>query len=444
LIEVNAPGLISEPAKLIVPIIYPNEVSENLVYLQLDNALINNSLAEDKEYNIIVTATYMKGDKKEKYEKKSQIKVYQLNSISWKDKKHLASFINPRDENLRSFITSEIIAKTSSSDNRFDEVPKPIRQAAQVWEYLRQMNLNYVQDPNLSYEQVSMSNLIDYVQFPNQTLVKKVGDCDDLVSLLSNSLEVLGIETAYIDVPGHVFLAFNTGLTPNELEEKGLTDEQVIVKFNKVWFPLESTVIGKNSFVESWKYAIERYTKEKEANSPIEIVEIQNASITYPPTNFPNPVPIVSNVNIETVKTELAKDFVSFTLSRDKTYEEELLKVLNSYPKNVFTFNKLGVYYAKKGELDNAEIYFTRTLQYDKENIVALTNLGNLGYLRNDFEYAERKYLKSLKYDQQNIGILANLVRCNIKLNKTEKAIEYYNIVEQINPEYAKSIKGIQ
>ena len=450
-IEIKAPGLITTPAKLIVPIIYPNEVSKNLVYLSLDNSLIANSFAEDKDYDITVTATYLNGDKKEKFEKKSQVKVYQLNSISWNDKKHLASFINPRDENLRTFITSEIIAKTSSNNNEFNEVPKPIRQAAQVWEYLRQMNLNYVQDPNSSYELVSMLDLIDYVQYPNQTLVKKVGDCDDLVSLLSNSLEVLGIETAYIDVTGHVFLAFNTGLTPSEIEDRGLSDEQVIIKFNKVWFPLESTVIGKNSFVESWKYAMERYINEKKANNPIEIVEIQNASFTYPPITFPNPEPIVSNVDVENVKLELAKDFKSFTISQEQTYEEELLKVLNTYPKNIHIFNKLGTYYAKKGKYfavpgsqKNAEIFFVRTLQYDKENTVALINLGNIGYLRKDYGYAERKYLKALKHDQQNLGVLANLARCTLKQNKTNEAIEYYRRVEEINPDYAKRIKEFQ
>ncbi len=444
IVEVTAPGLLSEPSKIIVPIIYPNEASENLIYAQLDNSLITASITEDKEYSVTVTATYMKGETKKKIEKKSTVKVYQLNSISWKDKKHLASFINPRDEILRNFATSEIIAKTSFADNRFSSVPKPILQSAQVWEYLRQMNLTYVQDPNLSYEKISMSNLIDYVQFPIQTLEKKTGDCDDLVSLLSNTLEVLGIETAYIDVPGHVFLAFNTGLAPNELEEKGLSNKQVIIKFNKVWFPLETTVIGKNSFVESWKSATNRYAAEKAANSPIEIVEIQNAAITYPPINFPNSKPITCSVNIELIKSELEKDLKSFKLTRDKTYEEELHKVLKLYPKNIFTFNKLGVYYAKKGEYDNAEIYFTRTLQYDKENIVALTNLGNLGYLRKDFGYAERKYLKALKSDQQNVGILANLVRCYIKQKKNTEAIKYYNIIEQINPEYAKKIKEIK
>jgi len=450
-IEVKAPGLITSPAEFIVPIIYPNETSVNLVYLQLDNALIANSFAEDKDYDVTVTATYMKGNKNEKFEMKSQVKVYQLNSISWNDKKHLASFINPRDENLRTFITSEIIAKTTSNDSKFNEVPKPIRQAAQVWEYLRQMNLSYVQDPNSSYALVSMLDLIDYVQYPNQTLVKKVGDCDDLVSLLSNSLEVLGIETAYIDVTGHVFLAFNTGLAPSEIEERGLSDEQVIIKFNKVWFPLETTVIGKNSFVESWKSAMDRYKNEKKENNPIEIVEIQNASITFPPITFPNPEPIVTNVNVENVKLELAKDFKSFTMSQEQTYEEELLKVLNKYPKNFHIFNKLGIYYAKKGKyfavsgsMDNAEIFFIRTLQYDKENTVALINLGNIGFLRKDYGYAERKYLKALKHDQQNLGVLANLARCSIKQNKTNEAIEYYKRIEQIDPDYAKSIKEFQ
>ncbi|MBU0473595.1 MAG: tetratricopeptide repeat protein [Bacteroidetes bacterium] len=443
-IEINAPGLVTSPATIIVPIIYPNEVSENLVYLQLDNSLITNSLVEDKSYDVTVTASYIKESKVEKIEKKTVIKVYQLNSISWEDKKHLASFINSRDEKLRSFVTSEIIAKTSFNDNRFNKIPKPILQAAQIWEYLRQMNLNYVQDPTTSYEIVSKLNSIDYVQFPNQTLIKKVGDCDDLVSLLSNLFEVLGIETAYIDVPGHVFLALNTGIIPSEIEENGLSDAQVIIKYNKVWLPLESTVIGKNSFVESWKYATDRYTKERESNSPIELVEIQNAAITYPPITFPNPAPIVNNVDVQVVKAELEKDLKSFKLTSDKTYEDELLKVLNSYPNNIFTFNKLGVYYAKKRNYESAEVYFTRTLQYEKENVVALTNLGNLGFLRKDYDYAERKYLSALKYDQQNVGILGNLVRCNLKQNKTQAAIDYYQKIEQINPDYAKKIKEIK
>ncbi|PIQ11685.1 MAG: hypothetical protein COW71_00090 [Ignavibacteriales bacterium CG18_big_fil_WC_8_21_14_2_50_31_20] len=443
-IEINIPSLITEPVQIVVPIIYPNEVSENLVYVQLDNSIINNSITEDKTYEIIVKASYLKENKSETIERKSSLKVYQLNSISWDDKKHLASFINARDENLRNFVTSEIIAKTSFSDNRFSGIPKPIMQTAQVWEYLRQMNLNYVQDPNRAYEVVSKSKEIDYVQFPHQTLVKKSGDCDDLVTLLSNALEVLGIETAYIDVPGHVFLAFNTGLVPNELEQNGLSEEQVIVKYNKVWFPLETTVINKNSFVESWKYASDRYAKEKDANNSIEIVEIQNAAITYPPILFPSSTPIVSNVTAEIVKAELEKDLKSFKQTSDQTYEEELLKVLNVYPTNIFTFNKLGIYYARKGNYESAEIYFTRTLMYDTENVVALTNLGNILFVEGNYDAAERRYTKALKSDQQNVGILANLVRCNFKQKKTTSAVEYYKKIEQIDPEYAKNIKGIK
>ena len=443
LIEISAPNLLSSPSKLVVPIIYPNEVSENLVYFQFDNSIITKSLNEDTDYDVTVTASYMKGEKSEKIEKKSKIRVYKLNSISWKDKKHLASFINPGDENLRKFVTSEIIAKTSFNDERFSKVPKPILQAAQVWEYLRQMNLNYVQDPNSSYEKVSLSDDIDYVQFPTQTLETKVGDCDDLVTLLSNALEVIGIETAYIDVPGHVFLAFNTGLNPGEIESIGLSTQQVIIKFNKVWFPLESTVIGKNSFVESWNSASQRYRTEKKANSAIEIVGIQDAAATFPPTTYPIVKPIVSNVNVDIVKSELEKDLTSFRQTREKTYEEELLRVLNSYPKNIHTFNKLGLYYARKGDLEQAEIYFTRTLQYDKGNLVALVNLGNVMYQLKAYDSADRRYKKALQHDQQNVGILANLVRCNMKLGNKKAAVGYYQAIEQIDPEYLKNIKEI-
>jgi len=39
---------------------------------------------------------------------------------------------------------------------------------------------------------------------------------------------------------------------------------------------------------------------------------------------------------------------------------------------------------------------------------------------------------------------LANLVRCNYKQKKLASAIEYYQKIEQIDPEYVKNIKEIK
>ena len=89
-----------------------------------------------------------------------------------------------------------------------------------IWNYLRSLNLTYVSDPNSGYANVSEGGVIDYIQFATQTLTRKSGDCDDLVTLISNSLESIGISTAYIDVPGHVFLAFDTKVSPENIRTK--------------------------------------------------------------------------------------------------------------------------------------------------------------------------------------------------------------------------------
>jgi hypothetical protein len=38
------------------------------------------------------------------------------------------------------------------------------------------------------------------------------GDCDDLSILYCSLLEVLGLDTAFITVPGHIYAAFDTGI----------------------------------------------------------------------------------------------------------------------------------------------------------------------------------------------------------------------------------------
>ncbi len=50
----------------------------------------------------------------------------------------------------------------------------------------------------------------------------------------------------------------------------------------------------------------------------------------------------------------------------------------------------------RKVILKMQKFYFTRTLQYDKENLVALVNLGNVMYKLKAYDSAERRYKKSI------------------------------------------------
>ena len=86
-----------------------------------------------------------------------------------------------------------------------------------MFEALRLYGINYVIDPNSSYiELSSQAEAVDYLQFPHQTLFYRGGDCDDLSILYSALLESVGIETAFITIPGHIYMAFALDIGEDE------------------------------------------------------------------------------------------------------------------------------------------------------------------------------------------------------------------------------------
>lgn len=112
-------------------------------------------------------------------------------------------------------------------------------------------NLVYVSDPRASAE---------YVQYPEETLILKGGDCDDLSVLFSSLFLSVGIETALVDFRfddriRHVNLLINTGLTPDNSSLITDNDKKYFVRKNEygndeVWIALETTSLS--DFETAW------------------------------------------------------------------------------------------------------------------------------------------------------------------------------------------------
>ena len=119
--------------------------------------------------------------------------------------------------------------------------------------------------PNTPYTSLR-DDQVDYVQFPRETLRLKSGDCDDLSVLLSAGLENLGIQTALVEVPGHLFLMFNTGLKAEDASLVSQDPELLVIRDDMVWVPVEATMINA-SFSEAWAEGARKYQKAlKESN----------------------------------------------------------------------------------------------------------------------------------------------------------------------------------
>jgi hypothetical protein len=116
--------------------------------------------------------------------------------------------------------------------------------------------MKYWADPKSSYETVTKdatkATAVDYLQFPEQTLTLKTGDCDDLSILESALLEAASVPTAFVTVPGHIYIAFQLKMSAAEAKKSFLKPDDLIFKYDAAWVPLEVTAI-KDGFLKAWE-----------------------------------------------------------------------------------------------------------------------------------------------------------------------------------------------
>jgi len=127
----------------------------------------------------------------------------------------------------------------------------------------------------------------DYVQFPNETLKLKGGNCDDLSVLYSSLLESVGIQTALVDYKpqngiGHVNVLVNTQLSPEQARLITDNDSKYFIRRNEsgvdeVWIPVETTSL--TNFDKAWELGAEKFNQDALTNlglakGNVEIVDI--------------------------------------------------------------------------------------------------------------------------------------------------------------------------
>jgi len=117
---------------------------------------------------------------------------------------------------------------------------------------LATIGINYLPDPVNTYASVSeRRGAVDTIYYPVETLARHVGDCDDSTILTAALLTNLGVETCFIDAPGHIFLLADAGLTDSDVSRLMMPDGYFVPFDGRLWIPLETTRI-KDGFATVW------------------------------------------------------------------------------------------------------------------------------------------------------------------------------------------------
>ncbi|MBN1686724.1 MAG: tetratricopeptide repeat protein [Spirochaetales bacterium] len=375
------------------------------------------------EYNFLDTV--ITGDTSE------TIQMYHRNAMTWDDDRKAASFVTAKDPEILRFsknITGDIRDIGSTAvNNKF-------REAMGLFESLKQYGIDYVIDPTSAYAALSQDELsLDYLQFPIQTMSYKAGDCDDLSILYAALLESIGIETAFITIPGHIYMAFSIGMSPAQAKAEFLRPDDLIFTDTEAWVPVEITMV-KDGFLKAWQTGIKQW-KENEGAGTAVFYPVHEAWGTYPPVGMTDPNARIENLDNEKVIQTFTADLLKFVEREISGKVKELQDMIRESGNDPQMINKLGVLYARTGLYNRAQAEFEKAA--GRGFAASRFNLGNIYFLREEYEKALDYYNGALREFPDNTKVLVAVARSHYELEDYDSARSVYEKIEEINPEKA-------
>ncbi|MBN2553474.1 MAG: hypothetical protein JXB06_11930 [Spirochaetales bacterium] len=354
------------------------------------------------------------------------VRIYDRNAMTWDDNRKACAFVTAKDPAILgvSKFVSGIVR-----NNANPAVNLNIQKAMGVHEALGLYGINYEIDPQSAYDQLSRNpEQIDYVQFPRQTMEYKAGDCDDLSILYAAMLESIGVETAFITVPGHIYMAFATEMSSKDAANQLLEAEDLIIRDDRVWIPLEVTE-RDGDFLRAWQGGAQQWRQYAPQNQA-DFYPIRDAWVLYEPVGSPG-------IEIK-LEPPAEQDVVgSYEKSRDAFLAQIIFPKIQDLERRVSwskadvpRLNRLGILYAQFGDPAKATGIFERILTFG-EYVPALINLGNVAYMRQDWPAALGYYERAQARRPDDGTIKLNIAR-------THHAMENYGLVKRLYEDIQK------
>jgi len=354
--------------------------------------------------------------------------IYGKNAMVWGDANMVGSFVTPKDDTLRDYVRTTI--------NNFQPAIGPLNDklvsTMTFFSSLSAAGTKYIVDPNTPYTSLR-DDQVDYVQFPRETLKLKSGDCDDLSVLLSAGLENLGIETVFIEIPGHLFMMFNTGLSEDESNLISQDRSLLAIRNKQVWIPLEATMVN-SSFNEAWAEGARKYHKAIAENN-LGIIDLKQAWKHYKPVTLKK-----SRYTIEYPDKERASTLVKIAQTEllSKSINRLILpyqSMIENNPTNITARMQIAILYSRYGLYDDAQLVFDDLQELAPENSSVHSNQGNLYLLTGKFENAISSYQQAISMDKNDGGIWVNLSMASYRKGDLKSASTQYQQAISLTPE---------
>ena len=364
--------------------------------------------------------------------------LYDKNALTWDDDRKVAAFITPQDSAIRNY-ASFIRKADKSITNRY--LNENLQFAMQAFEALSEFGIMYQIDPTSPFTKVQEDTLIvDSISLPRETLVRSTGDCDDLTTLYNTILQTVGIETAFVTIPGHIFSAFNTGIPSREYKKLYPDRTMTLNVDGTLWILVEITLMGQSDFLTAWRTGTAEYTKYDTDPSVRGFYKTTESQKLYRPVALRETDLGLQYGSPEAISKRFKDDLSQLDNIILKPYRDEAEK------KNTArAWNNYGIQSAKLGDSTSAAYAFNKVLNLKPGNLSAKLNLGSLYYLMEKYTDAEKMFKDSLTdLSKKNhtrktvkLNVLINLSKTNFAMQHYPDARKYFDLAKNLDPAQA-------
>jgi hypothetical protein len=413
-----------------IAVMKPGETRSVDVYALLNDSILG--ITEETKIQGTISVEYLYRGKTSTVERIESVRVYDRNAMTWEDDRRAASFVTAKDPTVLRFAKAinAVVRDDPSTAGSLN-----FRIALGLFEELGLYGVRYTVSPTGSYAETSADRFaVDFLQFPRQTLEYKGGDCSDLSILYAALLESIGIETAFITVPGHIFLAFAPGLSPDEAASVFSHAEDLIVIDGKVWVPVEITLV-KNGFLAAWKEGSREWRENVATRA---FYPLHEAWSVYGPVALPGTALDLGGLGGADFLSRYQNVMRSFAEREVAAREDALKAEIERTDSSPASLNKLGVLYARYGLFDKARAQFEAAAAAGGlPSVPALINLGNLAFLRGDWTGARAKYETASTIDPASWAALLGLAKAAYETEDYAAARACYEKAVAMRPELA-------
>lgn len=248
-------------------------------------------------------------------------------------------------------------------------------------------------------------------------------------------LESVGIDTAFITVPGHIFMAFSLGLSEEEAKQEFTHTDDFIFMEGRAWAPLEVTII-QQGFLKAFSTGAKQW-RDAVRQEVAGFFPVHQAWEEFEPVGFTSGTLSLLFPDRERIIESYRANLDAF-VSREIEAKIETLRQRLSRRDSAPVRNSLGILYGRYGLFDEAEKEFLAALRLDPDFYNTMYNLGNINFLQKEYPDALSWYQKAANLKPESPFVVAGLARTKFEMEQFQEAQDDYRQLAEIHPSLAE------